>query len=44
MNEHTVNIEYLGMDPEGRWMVNASLSTGENIQDQVRANLAPLTK
>jgi endonuclease YncB( thermonuclease family) len=44
IHQKTVNIEYLGMDPEGRWMVNASLSTGENIQDQVRANLAPLTK
>lgn len=44
IHQKTVNVEYLGIDPEGRWIVNASLSTGENIQDQVRGHLAPLTR
>lgn len=39
IHQKTVNIEYLGVDPEGRWIVNASLVTGEDIQEKVKSNL-----
>lgn len=41
IHQKTVNIEYLGTDAQGRWLVKAHLATGESIQDQVKANLAP---
>ena len=39
VHQKNVRIEYLSKDPEGRWIVNATLENGENIQDQVRSNL-----
>jgi len=40
IHQKTVKIEYLGSDPKGRWIVNASLVTGESIQEKVTQYLA----
>jgi endonuclease YncB( thermonuclease family) len=42
IHQKTVDIEYLGSDSKGRWIVNATLSNGENIQNQVKSNLTTL--
>lgn len=42
VHQKNVRIEFLETDPDGRWIVNAKLATGENIQDQVQAYLSGL--
>lgn len=37
INQKNVRIEYLKTDAEGRWIVNAFLESGLNIQQQVQA-------
>lgn len=43
-HQKSANIEYMGTDSEGRWMVNANLTTGENLRDKILEHFPPLKK
>ena len=42
INQKNVEIEYLKTDAEGRWIVNAFLENGINVQEKVQAYQASL--
>lgn len=41
IHQKSVYVEYIQMDSEGRWLVNANLASGENLHDKILERFPP---